>query len=670
MKKSFKALATLATAALAGGVLTLAAPAASAAVTVPWEPDALSLGSLTLFDATGNPITTGSTTSSPFVAYAVASGTTPDTGINKVGILQVATPDGTVSTEAYAKDSLGSATPYPVATDPASVRASGNPYASSVSGDFSLADYIGLHPNNLTGAYAGLYQVRVYTPSTTATGLGKYFSVDIQVTGTTWTVVYPAAKVAATITAITPSVASPADHGSSVTLSATVGAADATHPAGTVEWFDNAVSLGAGTFAAATGAASITLTPVDGPHSYTATFTPTDLTTYAGAVTSAALSYTVNAVGTTSVSLSVNPISGPAVSTTLTATVTPTPAGTPAGSVQFFDGAAAIGAGTPSGANVYTLTKAAGFSGGVAHDFTAVFTPTNANAWGTAKTSNHIAATYDAPACTSCTDAQTAQVTVDAGTLIISTPYTPTNPFDLGHMVLSADGTHLSASAPFGAVGTGSQGAVTTLGAAAGAGTSSLTVADGTGVAVGQLVQIAGFPVGAPAVANGTRVATVSGTTVTLTGVTLAAVPSGTSISFLGNGGVTITDTRAGDQSWTASVYADNFTHGSDVINAQNLSFTGVTPLQVGTNALGTAAKPVVPQNVTSAAGSGAFISGYGPLATGNDGLAVNTDGSGHTFATAVLGAGSVYVDGVLTLIAPTTTKAGLYTTTVTFTIA
>jgi hypothetical protein len=49
----------------------------------------------------------------------------------------------------------------------------------------------------------------------------------------------------------------------------------------------------------------------------------------------------------------------------------------------------------------------------------------------------------------SCTDAQNFQVTVNPGTITLTTPYTPTNPFVLPAMTLSGDGTYLQSSAAF-----------------------------------------------------------------------------------------------------------------------------------------------------------------------------------------------------------------------------
>src|SRR6202042_158266 len=78
--------------------------------------------------------------------------------------------------------------------------------------------------------------------------------------------------------------------------------------------------------------------------------------------------------------------------------------------------------------------------------------------------------------------------------------------------------------------------------------------------------------------------------------------------SATGNdGGVTITDTRAGDLPWTASVTVTDFTDGAtptpDTINGENLSFTGVTAVQIQGNSL--LASAVNTTNVTSAAISG-----------------------------------------------------------------
>jgi hypothetical protein len=128
--------------------------------------------------------------------------------------------------------------------------------------------------------------------------------------------------------------------------------------------------------------------------------------------------------------------------------------------------------------------------------------------------------------------------------------------------------------------------------------------------------------------------------------------------------GVTITDTRAGDLPWTASAEATDFTDGRsppDRINSQNLALIDVEPDYIGGNAL--QSPDVTTTDVTSTPPGG---TAYPPTATGTDGLG----GVPHQFAAAVAGAGSVYLGGTLVLSAPTSTPAGIYTTTLTFTAA
>jgi hypothetical protein len=593
------AVAVVATSFLGGA-------SANATVTPPYEPDAYSLGGLTLRDAAGAVVTSGSLAASPIAAYAVASGTTTDAGSHAFAHLQLATPNGTPNTYAYNTEPLGADSSYPVAA-PASVAAAGAnvPVASGTAGDLSFATYIGDFPNSQTGSYANLYQLRLYTPSTSAvTPSAKYFSVDLQVdpATSTWTVVYPAAKTATSVSAITASPVSPADPGSNVTLSTTVTAADGSHPAGTVSWFDGTTALSGGTFDAATGAAGISLTgPATGSHSYTARFTPTDTTTYNGG-TSAALPYTVNGVGSTAVGLSVDNVAGTAgTAVTFTAAVTPTPAGSPAGTVRILDGTTLVGSSSTAVANVYTVSKASGFPVG-AHSFTATFTPSSPAVWGGPVTSAAVGAAYTAPVGNT-TDPQAVTVTVPSnGTLTISTPYTASHPFDLGTMTLDPNGLYYSASAAFGSTAS-----------------APLPTVD---------------PAATPAVSNG--------------GV---------------NGGVAIVDTRAGDLGWTASVVADAFTDGgTNAISPENLAFTGVVPGYVPGNKLQPGS--VTTHELGSNWNGG---NGYAAGATGNDGL-----GARRSFADAAAGlsVGSVYVDGTLTLRAPTSTPAGLYSTTLTFTIA
>jgi Tol biopolymer transport system component len=176
-------------------------------------------------------------------------------------------------------------------------------------------------------------------------------------------------------------------------------------------------------------------------------------------------------------------------------------------------------------------------------------------------------------------DNQNVTGTVPVGTLLISTPYTAANPFNIGTLQLAPDGSELSASASFGS----------------------------------------------------------------------AASPSS---------GITITDTRAGDLPWAASLSGSDFVSGANTFSSTHLGFTGVTPSYVSGNALNAATKPVITKDI--------------PAPGPNDAPSASEPGlssTPHTFATAAHGAGTVYLYGTLGLTLPTATRAGVYNTTITFTV-
>jgi hypothetical protein len=135
--------------------------------------------------------------------------------------------------------------------------------------------------------------------------------------------------------------------------------------------------------------------------------------------------------------------------------------------------------------------------------------------------------------------------------------------------------------------------------------------------------------------------------------------------------GVTITDTRSGGLGWIASLQSSDFTVSgtSSLINARNLGFTQVLPSYLTFNGINAATNPVATHD--NAASNPAVAPGD---AVGVDGLAASkafADIATHTVAGVVVGgAGSVQVNGNMTLNAPTSTPAGIYFGTVTFTIA
>jgi hypothetical protein len=588
MKKLLRSVAAVAVATVASGALAVGwAGSAYAADNPPWEPvsNPPDVGSLIFYNSAGQQITGGSINSSPLAAYVQGSTTirSGDTTATLFGFLPV---NGQAPGE-WSGEALSVSTTYPNASAPSALASSPLPLVTGSAGDESVATLEADFPNTDTSSdgYAGMYALRLYTSATGKSATTSYDAADIEVTGSTWSVVYPAPTLTATTTTLSTTPASPQVSGTSVTLNATVSPA----APGTVQFEVGSTDIGSPvTVTGGTASIATTTLPV-GTDTLSAVFAPSASSPYAGSTGTA--SFTVSpapAAGTTT-ALSVNPDTAPAdTAVTITATVSQTSNSSPlasgAGSVKFYDdGTDASGDITSNSALLGTVSLGTGgiasldyssFATG-AHNIVAEFVPSNSSVY---NTSDSPAVLFTATTPATAPDAQTVDVNVPAGTLTISTPYTPANPFQLGTAVLSPNGTSFSASAPFGN----------------------------------------------------------------------AANP---------NDGVTITDTRAGDLPWTASATVTDFSDGSgDVINGQNLTFTGVTPVFLTGNALQSG--DVVTNNVTNSAI-------YGPTAAGSDGL----KGGPHQFATAAAGNGSVYIDGVLTLTAPTSTPAGLYTAKLTFTI-
>src|SRR5690606_289661 len=101
---------------------------------------------------------------------------------------------------------------------------------------------------------------------------------------------------------------------------------------------------------------------------------------------------------------------------------------------------------------------------------------------------------------------------------------------------------------------------------------------------------------------------------------------------------------------------AGDLDSGTALINGQNVGLTGLVPTYTPGNALGTG--DVV--TVDNAAASPA-VAPADPGTLGLKGV--------KTIATAAVGLGTVQLDGLLTVNAPTSTPAGTYTGIVTFTV-
>ena len=292
--------------AVAAGLL-LGTSGAAFAAAPPWEPDPSSIGGLTFYDAAGNQITGGNVNDAPFASYVLA-GAAGRAGDNKATLFGYLPKNG-VAIGAWTGEALSGSTTYPNAAAPAPLNASALPLISLTDGDETIAQLAGDLPNTATDAYQGLYQLRVKTSGPGQPAGSSYDSADILISGSTWSLVYPAAVVTATSTTLGVTPASPQNPGTAVTLNATVTPATA----GTVQFKDGATNIGAAVTVTA-GAASTTTSSLSvGSHSLTAVFTPSNTTLFSGS-TSSPSTFVVSAVPATptTTGLSVNPSTAPA----------------------------------------------------------------------------------------------------------------------------------------------------------------------------------------------------------------------------------------------------------------------------------------------------------------------------------------------------------------------
>lgn len=329
-------LSTIVTAALT----TVAASPAAAAATPPYEPDSGAAGSISFYDTSGNLLTSGSTSTQ--IGYAVGSASLTATG-SKASLYGYL-PSSGKAPGAFSGELLAGPTTFPVSGAPGG---STNPTVKPAAGDLTFADLAKDFPNTATDAYAGLYQIRIKTTD------AKYLATDISISNGTWSQVYPGVAVS-TSTALTVDATS-----SGQNLTATLTPSSA---AGTVQFQDGGAALGSPV--AVSGGTAVLATALSaGSHSLSAVFTPTDSSAFTSS-TSSTVVYVVKTATSTALTVA-NAGSGQ----TLTATTSPS--GTP-GSVQFFDGANALG--SPVTVSGDTATLSTTLSSGT-HSLTATFTP-------------------------------------------------------------------------------------------------------------------------------------------------------------------------------------------------------------------------------------------------------------------------------------------------------
>ena len=391
----------------------------------------------------------------------------------------------------------------------------------------------------------------------------------------------------------------------------------------------------------------------------------------------------------TTTSLTATPASPQVVGTSVTLSASVTPASGPNptnGSVKFFDGATEIGSVAYTGTNPVTLAQPALTVG--AHSFTAQYVPSGISFGGSV--SSAVPFTVNPVQI-----ATTTSVAVNTGTGNAYAPVTVTATV----APLAAEGTVTFTDSVVGNLGSVAKAAgvaapdfvTSALGAGAHTVTATFTPTNAvefsssngsssafTLAAVGATPDEQTIDV---VVAPGTLTITTPYTPSNVFHMgTMALDPTATYLQATaafpaaGDPAITITDTRAGNANWTASVSAIDFTSGVNTIDAHGLGFTAVAPTYLLNNALcsvaydgapivagecqdGAPVKPVVTNDVPSYAPTNALYPTTG------------LKGAPHQFATTTNGGvGTVYVNGFLNLYAPTSTQAGTYTTTVTFT--
>lgn len=579
MKISLKiASAGVSALVLASSAMVLGATSASAStagnggVVVGWQPDTTNdLGVLDFYDAAGQQITSGSITASPMAAFYASNAVGAPSGY-----VATTTPEAGNSATWSGTQPITTTQAFPKSGLPGVLAGFAGAVVADNSGGSFQTNQINTFPNGMsTTGYANLYEVRMYVGSDNT----HWYAADIQVSGTTWTQVFPV-QTAPTVTVSSTS-ANPSITGTAINLTATLGTA----LAGKVQFNEGGTPVGS-PVAVSGSTASISVTPTQGAHSYSASFTPTPGTAGLASASTAPLSRTVNNPATnTTTNLNVSAGTYANDPATFTATVIPA-SGAPApvaGSVVFKDGTTTVGSGvagasngTAGANNAWTLTSSS--LGAGQHDITAVFTPADATAFN-GSTSSVSSFTYGSSPTVGPAQNANITLTVDAGIVTITTPYTSGSPFTLGPVGLDPTASYLVASSLFPAAG---------------------------------------------------------------------------------DNPITITDTRAGDLTWHATMTSSDLTGvavSTRKINGQNLGFAPNAATYPAGNAL---FGKVGVTTTAPAAGVAPGNAGLLGLKGGPTFAAVNAGQSG---------VGTAYIKGLLSLKAPTSTVADTYNGVLTLTV-
>ena len=450
----FAAVLVVLSALGAGGLAAVQSGPAGAASPGPgpWTlSEPASVGGLVLYNAAGDVITGGSTSDQPFAAFVEGTSTlhAGNTKATVSGFLPVSGEQP----NAWSGEQLGESTVYPATGAPSPVSSSTLPVNTGEAGDESIATLAADLPNTDTSSdgYAGVYELRLQTSAVGQSLTTNYDSVYIQITGSTWSVVYPTAN---TTTSVVASPATTSTQGTSVTLTATV----TTAATGTVQFYVGAAALGT-PVAVSDGTASDTTSSLPvGNDTITANFLPTTNSGYAGSTGS--IPYLVTSSTTTTLTASPTSPQAAGTSVTLTATIAPSQA---AGTVQFEIGGTAFGSPATVTAGAASLVTTALPVG--TDVLTAVFTPSSSTYTGS--TSNQLSYVISPVATTTVLTATPSGTQQFGGSVTLHASVTPVAA--TGSVQFEVGGSDIGSPA---AVSAGTASLVTT---ALPAGTDSLT---------------------------------------------------------------------------------------------------------------------------------------------------------------------------------------------------
>lgn len=565
------------------------------------QADPAVVGGIVLFDASGTPVRSGDDLGT-WAAYAAASEVVSDRG--SPTILSAAVTDPTTAPTDWPVVQLATTDGSKPADPPATLAKLG--YGVVPVGS---ADLAGLASDGKTDV-----QLRL---SDAANGSGYYWATDVIVDTATghWEQV-DAVDRPAEVRLDDPAVSVGAD--GDVTISSSVAAdASGTRPTGWMELFDGDTPRGVADYDPATGSVVATDAPTAGDHRYTLRFTPADSVRHAAATSAAATCTCGGAVRnitktTTAVAATPNPGNRAFGSVAIGATVLPLGV---AGTVNF----------TESGNLLASVPVA---------DGTAGFETNSLGAGRHVVTATFVAA-----------DPQTAAgstASSDPFTLVAADTATPP-PGDSSHPT-PAGGS---------AAATGSDAPARPK-----AGSTATTVPAASAqveVPAGQLILTTPYTPGHPL--------RLGRLTLDDRGTKLVSTAHLGTVATASTTGITVTDTRAGDPGWSATLMAGDFANGTDRISAQNAGLVNVRAVPVpgaGGGYLGTAQRPVTVHDVLPST----VVRGVEEKGTA--GLA----GQPKIFASTTSGRGTVYIVGDLVLDAPVTALSGSYTSTLTFTVS